>query len=404
MKTQPTQLSERIVSLDVLRGFAILGILVMNIQYFSMISAAYLNPVAYGDFNGANKWVWMLSHIFTDMKFWSIFSMLFGAGIVLFTERLKSKGIKSLAIHYRRTFWLLLIGLAHAYLLWSGDILVPYSITALWVVLFRKKKPVNLFIVGIVFFSIASFLYMFSGFSMPFWPEESKTEILQMWLPDIAHINEELAAFQGSWSEQMPKRIETTLMMQTRSFFFMTAWRTAGIMLIGMAFYKWGILSALKSKSFYLKLALFTLIPGFVIIIYGMNRNFDAGFSLEYTFFLGSQFNYWGSLLVSTGYIALVMLCMKMDILKTIKKSLQAVGQMAFTNYMLQTIICTTIFYGHGFGLFGKIERTSQILIVFAVWIFQMIVSPIWMKYFKYGPFEWLWRSLTYWNFQSFKR
>ena len=98
------------------------------------------------------------------------------------------------------------------------------------------------------------------------------------------------------------------------------------------------------------------------------------------------------------------MLCVKSNLLSFLKNCLKAVGQMAFTNYLLQTLICTTIFYGHGFGLFGKLERSEQVLIVFGIWIFQMIASPIWLKYFKYGPFEWLWRSLTYWHFQPFKK
>jgi len=404
MKTQPTQLSERIVSLDVLRGFAILGILIMNIQSFSMIGAAYLNPMAYGDLTGANKWVWMLSHVFADMKFMTIFSMLFGAGVVLFTERLRNKGINSLAIHYRRTFWLLVLGLVHAYLLWYGDILVCYAINALWIVLLRRLKPRTLLIIGLSIFSVAFVLYLLTGISIPYMPEESKVGMLEGWLPDAELINKEITAYRGSWLQQMDERIKEAIMMQTVVFFIQTGWRAGGLMLIGMALLKWGILSARKSKSFYLKLIAICLIPGFALVVYGMKTNFDAGFSLEYSFFLGSQFNYWGSLLVSLGYIGLVMLCVKSDLLKFLKKSLQAVGQMALTNYLLQTIICTLIFYGHGFGLYGKVERKEQILIVFVVWIFQLIVSPIWIKYFRFGPFEWLWRSLTYWRFQPIKR
>ena len=404
MKTQPTLQSERIVSLDVLRGFAILGILLMNIQHFSMITAAYMNPLAYGDITGANKWVYMLSHVLGDMKFWTLFSIMFGAGIILFTDRLKEKGIKSLGLHYRRSLWLLVIGLAHAYLLWYGDILVAYAVSAFWVVLLRKNKPTSLALIGLGFFSVASILYLLSGLSIPFMPEENKVEMLQSWLPDLEHINKNLEAYRGSWSEQMPHRAETSLMMQTMVFLIQVGWRSGGLMLLGMALYKWGILSAEKSKAFYLKMTALCLITGFALVIYGMKTNFDAGFSLEYSMFYGSQFNYWGSVLVSLGYIGLVMLCVKINLLSWLKNSLKAVGQMALTNYLLQTIICTTIFYGHGFGFYGSVERTGQILIVFGIWIFQMIISPIWMKYFRFGPFEWLWRSLTYWQFQPIKR
>lgn len=404
MKTQPTLQSERIVSLDILRGFAILGILIMNIQNFSMIGAAYLNPMAYGDFTEMNKWVWMFSHVFADMKFMSIFSMLFGAGVLLFTERLKAKGIKSLNIHYRRTFWLLLIGFLHAYLLWSGDILVAYAISAFWVVLLRNKKPGTLVTLGLLFFFVAVVLYLFSGFSIPYMPEESRLDLLKSWMPEMEQIRHELEVFRGTWLQQTDLRMENAIMMQTVVFFLQTGWRAGGLMLIGMALYKWGTLSAQKSKAFYTKMALFTLVPGWILILFGMRNNFDAGFSLEYSFFIGSQFNYIGSLLVSLGYVALIMLCVKCTMFTKIKKSLAAVGQMALSNYLAQTIICTIVFYGHGFGLYGKLERTEQLLVVLAVWVLQMIGSPMWMKRFKYGPFEWLWRSLTYWRFQPLKR
>ena len=125
---------------------------------------------------------------------------------------------------------------------------------------------------------------------------------------------------------------------------------------------------------------------------------------MEYSFFFGSQYNYIGSFLVSLGYIALLMLCVKSSVLQKVKSALQAVGQMALTNYLLQTIICTFIFYGHGLGLIGKVERLWQLVIVCGVWFLQLTISPIWMKHFRFGPFEWLWRSLTYWKIQPIKR
>ena len=149
MKTNPTQLSERIISIDVLRGFALLGLLPINIQVFSMIGIAYMNPLVYGNFEGINKLIWMLGHLLFDLKFLSIFSILFGAGIVLFTERLKAKGIISLSFHYRRAVWLTLIGFAHAYLLWGGDILVTYAACGMLVVLLRNFSPKKLFIIGV---------------------------------------------------------------------------------------------------------------------------------------------------------------------------------------------------------------------------------------------------------------
>ncbi len=404
MNVTPTSLSERIISLDILRGFAILGILIMNIQSMSMIGAAYINPIAYGDFTGINKIVWIISHIVADSKFMSIFSILFGAGIILFTERLKEKEIKSLNIHYRRTFWLIIIGLLHAYLIWYGDILVAYGVSALWVVLFRKKKARSLLIVGIIFTSIASILYLFTGFSIPFMPEASKAGIMENWLPAAESVTREIKLYSGSYLEQMEIRIPESIEMQTFLYFFLYGWRSSGLMLIGMALYKWGVLSAQKSKRFYIKLVIIVLLFGYLIIGLGLIKNFNHNFSMEYSFFIGSQYNYWGSILVALGYIGIVMLLLLSFKKNWLTKSLQAVGQTALSNYLIQSIIGTFIFYGHGLALYGQVERAQQVLFVFGIWAIQLIISPIWIKHFKFGPFEWLWRSLTYWKVQEIKR
>ena len=154
----PVGLEERISSIDVLRGFALLGILIMNIQSFSMIMASYMNPTAFGDLTGADFWVWTLSSVLANNKFISIFSMLFGAGIVLMTGRAEARGVKSRRLHVRRSVWLIVIGLLHAYLLWYGDILFTYGVCALIVFAGRKASPRKLIIIGLIIFSIASLL------------------------------------------------------------------------------------------------------------------------------------------------------------------------------------------------------------------------------------------------------
>ncbi|MBN1428529.1 MAG: DUF418 domain-containing protein [Anaerolineae bacterium] len=399
----PTQSSERILSLDALRGFAILGILIMNIQSFSMIDAAYLNPTAYGDLIGINKWVWILSHIFAEQKFMTIFSLLFGAGIILFTTRLEAKGNKPISLHYRRNLWLLVIGLLHAYLLWYGDILVTYAICALIVVLFRKKSSTFLVIVGVMVLSVSSILYLLFGSSLSYMPAESYESMKMSWLPGPEAVSHEIAAYRGGWLEQMTVRTPTTLMLQTFVFLVLNLWRAGGLMLMGMALFKWGVFTLERSGRFYAILMAAGLAVGLPIVSYGVIRNFAAGWSMDYSWFFGSQFNYWGSLPVSLGYIGLVMLVAKTPGLTPITRVFGSVGRMALTNYLLQTIICTTIFYGHGFGLFGQIERSGQIVIVAGIWIFQLIISPLWLRYFRFGPAEWLWRSLTYWKRQPFR-
>lgn len=396
----PVAPSERIISLDVLRGFAILGILIMNIQSFSMIEAAYINPAAYGSLLGLNKWVWILSHILADRKFMSIFSILFGAGIVLFTSKAESKGLPSAGLHYRRSFYLFIIGMMHAYLLWYGDILVAYSICAISAYLFRRIIPKKLLIIGILIFSVSSLLYFFFGWSMPYWPKESLQGTMSFWNPGIEKVNAEISAYQGGWLPQMSHRIPASISFQTFIFFILTGWRAGGLMLVGMAFYKWGILSAKHSKRFYYTLMSIGFVIGIPIIAYGIVRNFAENWSIKYSMFLGWQYNYWGSLFITLGYICLIMLICKSEVLEKLTRPFAAVGRMALTNYLMQTVICTLIFYGHGFGLFGKVERTQQILFVFGIWVFQIIVSPIWLRYFRFGPAEWLWRTLSYQKIQ----
>jgi len=143
---------------------------------------------------------------------------------------------------------------------------------------------------------------------------------------------------------------------------------------------------------------------GFSLVIFGVMQNFAHNWEFAYSMFVGSQFNYWGSILVSFGYIGMVMLIAKSGWIPAVVERFAAVGRMALTNYFMQTIICTTLFYGHGLGWFGQVERTSQVLVVLSIWALQLIISPIWLKYFRFGPFEWLWRSLTYWQKQPMRR
>jgi len=125
---------------------------------------------------------------------------------------------------------------------------------------------------------------------------------------------------------------------------------------------------------------------------------------MRYSFFLGSRYNYRASIPVSLGWVGLVMLVCKKGVLGSVTSRLAAVGRTAFTNYLAQSVLCTTIFYGFGLGLYGDVERTGQILIVFAVWAVQLVVSPLWLRRFRFGPFEWAWRSLTYGRLQPMRR
>ena len=395
----PTSSAERINSLDFLRG-----ILLMNIQSFSMPGSAYINPAAYGDLTGINKWVWILSHTLADLKFMAIFSILFGAGVVLVTQKAKSKTGKSAGLHYKRTFWLLVIGLIHAHLIWYGDILVIYALCALFIYLFRNMAPRTTFIIGIVFISIHTLIYGFFGASIKFMPPEAVESIKSGWIPSEEAIKNEVSAITGSLSEQISHNSSAALMLETMMFFMLFLWRAGGLMLVGMALYKWGILSAQRSRQFYLRGLWISWLIGFPIVIYGVYKNFSEDWSYDYSMFLGSQFNYWGSLFVAYGYICLVMLISRSNSFLWIRERLSAVGQMALTNYIAQSIICVLLFYGVGFGLFGQVSRLEQVGVLLIIWIIQVAGSKPWLERYRFGPLEWLWRSLTYGKAQPMKK
>jgi uncharacterized protein len=402
---QPVTERERIVSIDVLRGFALLGILPMNIQYFSMISAAYQNPTAFGDLTGANYWVWLLSHIWADEKFMAIFSMLFGAGILLMTSRMEATGKPSARLHYRRMGWLILFGLAHAYLLWSGDILVTYGMCGLLVYLCRKLRPRTLLVLGLLTIAVASVSLTGYGLWSRHWsPDQVKMAREQLWMPPPSRVVDEIAAYRGTWRAQMMFRVPDSVQMETVFFLVFTFWRVTGLMLAGMALFKLGVFSGQRPVSLYWGMIAVALCVGIPVTVYGTHRDFAAGWDFRYSFFYGAQFNYWASLLVSLGWVGAVMLASRAAALLPLIRRLSAVGRMAFTNYIMQTVICTTLFYGHGLGLFGKIERVGQFAIVLAIWLLQLVESPIWLKHFFFGPLEWSWRCLTYLEWEPLRR
>jgi len=370
----------------------------------SMPTAAYINPTAYGDLAGLNKWIWILSHMLASQKFMSIFSILFGAGVFIFTRNAMDKGHNFAALHYRRMFWLLVFGLIHGYLLWHGDILFIYSLCGMLLFFFRKLPPRKLIWIGLVFFLVPLALDSLIAFSMPYWPEEAFASTMENWRISGAALQDYLTAYRGSWLEQMELRVPETLFMQTQWFFMHTFWRVMAMMLLGMALFKWKVLSAELSRKGYLLLCLLGLALGFSLSGTGVVLNFKKGWTMEYSMFIGNQFNYVGSVATALGYIGLVMLLAKSKLFPRCKNSLAAVGRMAFTNYILMTLICTFLFYGHGLGLFGSVERKVQALIVLGVWILLLLVSVIWLKRFRFGPLEAFWRTLTYGKWQALKK
>ncbi len=402
-KKQPTANANRIISLDILRGFALLGILIMNMTSFSMPGAHYLNPMAEGLLEGADKWAFYFSQLFANQKFMSLFSILFGAGIILMTSRIEQSGKSAAKRHYFRNFWLLLIGLFHAYVIWHGDILVQYALCSIWLFLFRKKSPKTLFIWAAIFFLINIFISLSGGFSIPSMSTAEVADMCASWQPATEKIVAETAAYRSHWLAHFPYRSTTAFGLETYIFLLGIGWQITGLMLVGMGLFKTKILTAERSISFYKKMMVFGFSIGLAFGIYGLQQNYAHNWSCEYSFLIGSQWNFLGSVPMALGYIGIIMWGCKSSLFPTLKKWLAPFGRMALTNYLLQSIIATFIFYGHGLGLFGTIGRAEQWGYILGIWLFQILFSKWWLGRFKFGPFEWLWRSLTYWEVQSIK-
>jgi len=395
----PVAATERIVPMDVLRGFALLGILVMNIQSFAMVGAAYDNPTALGDLHGANFLVWLLSHLLADQKFISIFSMLFGAGIVLMWQKAESlgRGVGPTRLHYRRMGWLIVFGLLHAYLLWYGDILYTYGLCGSFVYLFRRKSPRALVSSAVMLAAIGSLIAIGLGsLWVPHWSPRTRAEWMEDWLPSPQIITEQVAAYRGSWIDQMSDRVPTAFYIQTSMFVTFYFWKCSSLMLLGMALFKLRAFHARWSRRRYVLLVGAGLLVGIPMISVGVVENFAKHWEIGYSYFLGAQYNYWGSYLVALGWIGLIMLWCQASRAAALQERMAAVGRTAFSNYILQTVICITIFYGFGFGYFGSVSRTGQILIVFATYAAQLLIASFWLRHFQFGPLEWLWRSVTY--------
>jgi len=334
-----------------------LCILIMNIQSFSMVSAAYINPQVNDRIERIEHWIWLLSHVFADQKFMTIFSILFGAGIAMIADRQRAKSLPFIGFHYRRMVWLLLFGLTLAYVLWYGDILVTYALCGMVVVWFNRLSPMLLLMLGLLLLAIPSAGNLVCHLSMPYWPEEVVAEIAtSSWSPSSESLEAEREIFRGGWLDQMPERVVSAFVMETFVFIIELSWRAGGLMLLGMAFWKWNVLTAERSRRFYSALVV-AGVPGILMILYGVHRNFEENWTVKYSMFQGTQFNYWGSIFVSLAYVGIVMLACKHRCFLLKLNPLATVGRMALTNYLIQTLLCTFIFYGHGFGLFGSVSR-----------------------------------------------
>lgn len=417
----PLGKKQRIKSIDVLRGIAVFGILLMNISGFGLPSPSYVDPSVAGGDTGLNLYAWITTNLFFEGTMRAIFSMLFGAGFVILTSRNEDDGagLEVADVHYRRVIWLVIFGLIHAYLLlWIGEILFSYGIMGLFLFPFRKLTPKALLITGIVLILIGSFWDIMEHRSLNSLHEkaiiakhkkdagkdlskENKAS-LEKWeakvkdkKPSKEVIKEKIDAMHKGYFSIVKTLAPINYQLQQMYPYRYDVWDVLSMMFIGMALFKYKIFNAFKSYRFYLTMVIVGFSIGVAVNILETKHIIANEFSIMSFSESGRTYNI-GRFFTAMGHIGLIMIFCKSGILKVLSNSLAAVGKMALTNYIMHTVLCGFLFLGFGFSLFGRLERYELFYVVFGIWIFQLILSPIWLKRFNYGPLELGWRYLIY--------
>ena len=248
----PVPATERLESLDVLRGFALLGILAMNIRAMAAPFGTYMYPYAYFDYTGANRAAYIFTSVVFDLKMMGLFSMLFGAGVVLYAAKPTESGAPPRGLWFRRMFWLLVIGLVHAYLIWDGDILVPYALCGILLLWWVRRLPAWALAAGaLVLLAGGALLTIGHGMAWTSMPEAERAKELEMWMPTREQTSKQLATMLGSYGQVVAHRASFVFMSQTMYFLFFFFWRCGGMMLLGMALYKSGFLDGRRPTGHY---------------------------------------------------------------------------------------------------------------------------------------------------------
>lgn len=425
---QATPEANRIDSLDIIRGVAVLGILLMNIVGMGLPMGAYSDPTVIGGDTGLNLWAWGINEMLFEGTMRGLFSMLFGAGAILFTSRKEAQGI-GLALAdswYRRTIWLFIFGMIHAYiLLWPWDILYSYGLLGMFLFPVRNISPKYLLSLGLFLILAGTVLQFFdlkdtkdrhakskaveAMIARGETPSKDQQASLDGWNKKIKNwtktsskeMEEESDKIRAGYFSAMKARAEETYFAESMWHYSTNYFDVLSMMLIGMAFFGWRIFQAERSFLFYGVLLLVGYGVGLPVNWWEtsllLNANFDliATGRVHLTHELGRVFT-------MVGHVGLIMLFCKSGALPLLQHAMAAVGRMALTNYIMHTVITTTVFVS--FAQFGLWQRHQLYYLVIGIWALQIVLSPIWLKYFYFGPLEWVWRALTYLKRPAFRR
>ncbi|HEX6126930.1 MAG TPA: DUF418 domain-containing protein [Pyrinomonadaceae bacterium] len=400
----PVSIRERIEILDILRGLAVAGILIGNMQWFSgygMMPRAVTAAAPVYD-----HVTHFLVHFFVEGKFYSIFSLLFGFGFAMQIARAEERGDERASLFKRRLFWLLVIGLLHAYLLWAGDILSIYAVMGFVLLLFRKKSNESLLKWAFVLMVVPIFTYIliyaaFVAFAPPDVMSGFESSQVERWNEGVRMVT------QSGYLETLTGyNLQYIVGRYMGLIFQMRLPKILAMFLLGFYAYRRGVF---QEPSAHAPLIRRVLVWGLGLGLIGnLAMAWLAGSEAPLPPSLagiGGVVGYaFGVPALALGIAALVVLLWQRTAWKGILAALAPVGRMALTNYLLQTIVCVTIFYGFGFGLFGTIGPLKATALAIVIFAFQTVLSAVWLNYFRYGPMEWIWRQLTYGRRLSLRR
>ncbi len=411
-----TEPPARIETLDFIRGIAVMGILIMNIIAFALPQAAYDNPRAAGGATGWDLATWAASFVLIDGKMRGLFSMLFGASLLLVAERAEAKGESAARVHYARMAILLLFGLAHLWLFWWGDILHHYALIGAVALAFRKMAVPQLMASALCAILLQTIAYASipasisaARQSIAAHPASPPTEALEtiaeyraiFGVPAQAAIDREIGLYRSGYVAIAANRLADTARLPI-DLLATVGLETLGFMLMGMAAFRSGLLTGAWPTRRYARWAAICFgiaVPGFGALAWlDIATDFDlvavvtarlpGGTLLRPVAILG-----WACLLALIGKHR-----------GWLSARIAAVGRMAFTNYLASTLICTSLFYGYGLGLFAQLSRAALMPIVLGVWIAMLSWSLPWLARYRYGPMEWLWRSGARGSWQAWRR
>jgi len=404
----------RLITLDIVRGVAVMGILAMNIVGFAMIPQAYINPLAYDMEGAADLASWAFSFVFIDGKMRGLFSFLFGASMLLVIQLAEKSGDSSKRVNFARQLWLLLFGMIHYYFIWFGDILIGYALIGMLAWFFRNLEPRRLVRWGVALVLVQ--LAVMGGtaayahsLSSAIAAGNADADMLKQWaelshdiaIPSGEQLRETMALYLGSWwgiaEYQLTEKATMPLF-----FTFLFGWETLAYMLFGMAALKSGFLTGGWDNARYRRAALIALgiaVPVYVVLAALLIAdNFSVPGIFTYSFTATVPFRP----MMIVAYAALIILATRRG--GWLVDRIAATGRAAFSNYLGTSILMTTLFYGWGLGWFGSLSRFELWLVVISMWLVMLAWSKPWLERFQYGPLEWLWRSLARWQVQPMRK